>query len=151
MVWLDEALGSAALANLRGAGESLAFQQAVGAARTVARAALGDEAVAAIWQATGAPELDAVDDHLATLLASSPEGNGAKPGVLAAAAVGLDLTQREREVLRLICQRLTDVEIGERLFISRRTASSHVAHILGKLGAANRIEAANIAVRVGLV
>jgi DNA-binding CsgD family transcriptional regulator len=65
--------------------------------------------------------------------------------------VGLDLTQREREVLRLICQRLTDVEIGERLFISRRTASSHVAHILGKLGAANRIEAANIAVRVGLV
>ena len=64
---------------------------------------------------------------------------------------GFDLTRREREVLALLCQRLTDPEIAARLFISPRTASSHVANVLGKLGAANRREAAGIAVRTHLV
>lgn len=64
---------------------------------------------------------------------------------------GFDLTRREREVLALLCQRLTDPEIAARLFISPRTASSHVANLLGKLGAANRREAAGIAIRHQLV
>jgi non-specific serine/threonine protein kinase len=64
---------------------------------------------------------------------------------------GFDLTRREREVLALLCQRLTDPEIAAHLFISPRTASSHVANLLGKLGAANRREAAGIAVRNHLV
>jgi non-specific serine/threonine protein kinase len=64
---------------------------------------------------------------------------------------GFDLTRREREVLALLCQRLTDPEIAARLFISPRTASSHVANLLGKLGAANRREAAGIAVRQRLI
>jgi non-specific serine/threonine protein kinase len=61
------------------------------------------------------------------------------------------LTRREREVLALLCQRLTDPEIATQLFISPRTASSHVASVIGKLGAANRREAARIAVRDHLV
>jgi non-specific serine/threonine protein kinase len=61
------------------------------------------------------------------------------------------LTRREREVLALLCQRFTDPEIAAQLFISPRTASSHVASVLGKLGAANRREAARIAVRDHLV
>jgi DNA-binding CsgD family transcriptional regulator len=61
------------------------------------------------------------------------------------------LTRREREVLALLCQRLTDPEIAARLFISPRTASSHVANVLGKLSAANRREAASIAARDRLV
>jgi predicted ATPase/DNA-binding CsgD family transcriptional regulator len=61
------------------------------------------------------------------------------------------LTRREREVLALLARRLTDTEIGERLYISPRTASTHVASILAKLGAANRRDAAAAAVRLGLI
>jgi DNA-binding CsgD family transcriptional regulator len=63
----------------------------------------------------------------------------------------ISLTRREREVLRLMCLRLTDPEIAAHLFIGTRTAESHVASILGKLGAANRREAASTASRLGLI
>ncbi len=146
----DNPRRTGALANLRRAGETLTLQTAVGVARAVARVALGDGEVAAIWQATGAPDLDPIDDHLSVPIASSPEGSGANRGILVAAAMEFNLTPREWEVLTLVCQRLTDVEIGELLFISRRTVSSHVAHILNKLGANNRREAAALAVQHAL-
>jgi DNA-binding CsgD family transcriptional regulator len=62
-----------------------------------------------------------------------------------------DLTRREREILTLLAERLTNPEIAERLFISPMTARNHVANLLAKLGAANRREAAAIAARYGLV
>ncbi len=58
---------------------------------------------------------------------------------------------REREVLRLLVEGASDHEIAERLFITRRNASKHVAAILDKLGASNRTSAATIAHRRGLV
>jgi DNA-binding CsgD family transcriptional regulator len=51
------------------------------------------------------------------------------------------ITAREREVLRLIAEGRTDREIAESLFISRRTASRHVANILAKLVVATRRDA----------
>ena len=65
--------------------------------------------------------------------------------------LGGDLTRREREVLALLCQRQTDPEIAEVLFLSPRTASKHVGNILGKLGATNRREVAAMAARHVLV
>ena len=60
------------------------------------------------------------------------------------------LTRREREVMALLCHRLTDQEIAEVLYISRRTVSTHVSSILAKLRVANRREAAAAARRLGL-
>ena len=60
------------------------------------------------------------------------------------------LTAREVEILRLVTDGLANREIGERLFISVKTASVHVSNILGKLGVANRVEAAAKAHRLRL-
>ena len=61
------------------------------------------------------------------------------------------LTERELEVLRLLADGLTNREIAERLFISEKTAGVHVSNILGKVGARNRVMAAGVAHRLGLV
>jgi DNA-binding CsgD family transcriptional regulator/tetratricopeptide (TPR) repeat protein len=63
-------------------------------------------------------------------------------------AATLGLTAREAEVMALVARGYTDREIAEALVISVKTASVHVSHILGKLGVANRREAAAIAHRV---
>jgi len=68
-----------------------------------------------------------------------------------AIALSVALTRREREILGLLTQHLTNPEIAERLFISPRTAGTHVANLLAKLGAQNRREVAAIAVRQRLV
>jgi len=52
------------------------------------------------------------------------------------------LTAREFEVARLVAQGLTNAEIGEQLFVSPKTVSAHVEHMLAKLGVARRAEIA---------
>ena len=61
------------------------------------------------------------------------------------------LTTRELEVLTLVAAGHTNREIGERLFISEKTASVHVTHAMDKLGALSRYEAAATATRLGLL
>jgi non-specific serine/threonine protein kinase len=127
---------------------------------------------ASAWQrGAGMTPHDAVrqaEEVLATLTSEDAAGNAAPPsprdpeqarpspvtaGTLPRTTVqpAFDLTRREREVLSLLCQRLTDLEIAERLFISPYTASKHVSNVLGKLGVANRREAAAFAARHALV
>ena len=64
---------------------------------------------------------------------------------------GQDLTVRERQVLTLLADGLTNAEIAERLVVSLSTVKSHVSSIISKLGASSRTEAATIAVRHHLV
>jgi non-specific serine/threonine protein kinase len=52
------------------------------------------------------------------------------------------LTRREREIAEYVAEGLTNQEIAARLVISKRTADSHVHHILTKLGLANRAQIA---------
>ena len=74
----------------------------------------------------------------------------AAPEVPASPAASLGLTHRETEVLALVAAGRTNRQIGEALFITEKTASLHVSHILAKLGVAGRGEAAAIAHRLGL-
>ena len=60
------------------------------------------------------------------------------------------LSRREREVLTLIADGRTNREIGERLFISQKTVGVHVGNILAKLSVSGRVEAAAVAIRLGL-
>ena len=62
-----------------------------------------------------------------------------------------ELTERERDVLRLVAQGRANKEIAVDLGITERTARTHVSNILSKLGLASRTQAALFAVREGLI
>jgi DNA-binding NarL/FixJ family response regulator len=55
------------------------------------------------------------------------------------------LTPREQEVLRLVAAGRTNGEISELLFVTRRTVTTHVTHIIGKLDLTSRTQAAAFA------
>lgn len=65
--------------------------------------------------------------------------------------LGDDLTEREREVLALLVEGLTNPEIADRLYISDSTVKTHVSNILSKLGVSTRTEAASLALQRGLL
>jgi NarL family two-component system response regulator LiaR len=60
---------------------------------------------------------------------------------------GLDLTEREREVLTLMIEGLNNTQIAGRLTVSPSTIKSHVSHVLSKLGVTSRTEAVTLALR----
>jgi NarL family two-component system response regulator LiaR len=62
-------------------------------------------------------------------------------------APGLDLTEREREVLALMIEGLNNTQIAGRLTVSPSTVKSHVSNILSKFGVASRTEAVTLALR----
>jgi DNA-binding NarL/FixJ family response regulator len=63
----------------------------------------------------------------------------------------IQLTQREREILRWMATPATYREIAEKLFVSEETIRSHAKHILSKLQQPNRAQAVLAAVRAGLI
>lgn len=67
------------------------------------------------------------------------------------ASPGLDLTEREREVLSLMIEGLNNTQIAGRLTVSPSTIKSHVSNILSKLGVASRTEAVTLALRNRIV
>jgi DNA-binding CsgD family transcriptional regulator/tetratricopeptide (TPR) repeat protein len=108
---------------------------------SMTRTTLGEAVFSAAWETGRAMRWpDAVADALAILEPPSPAAHQRE--IPAPVANDFELTRRERQVLGLLCQRLTDAEIAERFFLSQRTVEHHVARVLGKLGAANRRDAA---------
>lgn len=69
-----------------------------------------------------------------------------QPGAAAA-----DITPREREILALLAKGLSNVAIGQRLYISAATVKFHVGNLMQKLGARRRTEAVYAASKLGLI
>jgi DNA-binding NarL/FixJ family response regulator len=82
-----------------------------------------------------------------TLLSRVATGLAAPPDASRLAA----LTEREREVLALVGQGLTNEEIGGRLFLSPLTAKTHVSRIMTKLASRDRVQLVIVAYETGLV
>jgi len=114
----------------------------------IARSTLGVAEFAAAWAEGRALTPDAAVTEV-TALAADARDQAATVASEPAPAFGL--TSREREVLRLLAAGRTNHEIADALFISRRTATTHVTNILAKLGVETRTAAVSVAYEHGLV
>ncbi|WP_020659235.1 response regulator [Amycolatopsis benzoatilytica] len=83
--------------------------------------------------------------------ASRPASPGPDPEPATDSSLLGEITDREREVLTLVGQGLSNTEIAERLVISVATAKTHVARLFAKLEARDRVQLAIIAFQTGLV
>ncbi|MDI6098053.1 AAA family ATPase [Actinoplanes sp. NEAU-A12] len=83
--------------------------------------------------------------------AAGLRGSAGVAGGTAAVMSTALLTAREREVLRLVAEGQSNSRIAQNLFISPKTASVHVSRIIAKLEVTNRVEAAAVAHRLGLL
>jgi DNA-binding NarL/FixJ family response regulator len=81
---------------------------------------------------------------------ASPTTPAPAAPVTAADRMAQLLTERECEVLRLVATGMSNAEIADELYISPATAKTHVAHLLTKLDARDRVQLVIIAYQVGL-
>jgi predicted ATPase/DNA-binding CsgD family transcriptional regulator len=114
----------------------------------VARSALGE---AQFSEAFAAGQTLILEEAIAEALAFKPlviNNDASTSPVAIESPTGL--SPREMEVLRLMADGLTNQEIADSLFLSRRTVTSHATSILGKLGLSSRTAAVSYAIRHGL-
>src|SRR5262249_35647663 len=118
-------------------------RQGTAAARAAVRARLGEAAFA---QALAAGQALTVEDLLAIPHPPSPATSQAPSAELAE-----PLSAREREVLRLLAEDLSNPQIADRLVVSRRTVDAHLRSIYAKLGVRSRDAAIHVARETGLL
>jgi DNA-binding NarL/FixJ family response regulator len=105
-----------------------------------------DIRAAILCVASGSAALDpAVQHHVVAALAGGPA-----PSEPTSSALPDELTPREAEVLVLIAEGLSNVEIAQRLHLSPATVKSHINHLFTKAGLRDRAQAINYAYRTGL-
>jgi DNA-binding CsgD family transcriptional regulator len=117
------------------------FEGAVARGRTKAGTALFERE----WEVGMTLPLESLVDEALTIVIQEQSASGKT------SSTPFGLSARELEVLRLVAQGLSDREIAEALFISRRTVTSHLTTILSKLNARSRTDATATAIRAGLV
>jgi two-component system response regulator DevR len=115
-----------------------------GAAGYVLRQIKGSDLVTAVRTvASGQSMLDPATTGRLMRSLRAPSGQpGSEAGQLDA------LTVREREILDLIGEGLTNRQIGKRIYLSEKTVKNHISRLLAKLGVERRVQAAVLAVRL---
>jgi DNA-binding NarL/FixJ family response regulator len=106
--------------------------------------------------ATGYILKEAPHETLVRAIEKVAEGEGyVDPALMPAFIAGKDqtdmLTAREREILKLLADGMSNGDVAEKLFISQETVKSHVRHILTKLEADTRTQAVAIALREAMI
>jgi NarL family two-component system response regulator LiaR len=159
----DVVLMDLVMPGLKGASATREILRRCPAARVLVLTSYSDEALIQEALDAGAIGYLMKDISAAELAAAIRRASAGKPtlapeaaevlmrGVAAPALLGQDLTPRERQVLRLLADGLTNAEIAERLVVSLSTVKGHVSSVMLKLEASSRTEAATIAVRHRLV
>ncbi|MFD5285420.1 response regulator [Streptomyces rubrogriseus] len=120
--------------------EALLDSIMAGAAGYVLKQIQGSDLVTAVRTVAAGQSL--LDPSAATRLMARLRGEPAKeaePDALPG------LTDREREILALIGEGLTNRQIGQRLYLAEKTVKNHISRLLAKLGVERRIQAAVIA------
>jgi predicted ATPase/DNA-binding CsgD family transcriptional regulator/Tfp pilus assembly protein PilF len=108
---------------------------------------MGEDAFLEAWDAGQSAPLDQIVAEAISDVSSAPD----RAPYSAKLPLSQELTPRELEVLALVREGCSNREIGERLFVSERTAQTHVQHILDKLDVSTRAAAAALAVEQGLI
>ncbi|MFD6192896.1 response regulator [Streptomyces sp. NPDC060275] len=122
--------------------EALLDSIMAGAAGYVLKQIQGSDLVTAVRTVAAGQSL--LDPSAATKLMARLRGEQAKEEAPAALP---GLTDREREILTLIGEGLTNRQIGQRLYLAEKTVKNHISRLLAKLGVERRIQAAVIATR----
>ena len=111
-----------------------------GARAYVLKEAAGAELVTAVRSAAAGGTY--LNPRLGALIAAEPSPSSVEPD---------DLSDRERDVLRLLALGHTNAEIGDRLFLSVRTVETHRSHIQRKLDRTTRADLVRYAIEHGLI
>ncbi|WP_425825159.1 response regulator [Streptomyces fractus] len=122
-----------------------------GAGGYVLKQIKGSDLVSAVRTvAAGESMLDpATTARLMRSLRGPEQGGPAAPNAAGASvAEGVELTDRERDILALVGEGLTNRQIGRELFLSEKTVKNNISRLLAKLGVERRIQAAVIATKL---
>ncbi|MFJ8820935.1 response regulator [Streptomyces sp. NPDC102467] len=122
-----------------------------GAAGYVLKQIKGSDLVSAVRTvASGQSMLDPATTARLMRSLRGPEAYDAEQGDSARSAVGqlAELTERERDILALVGEGLTNRQIGLRLYLSEKTVKNNISRLLAKLGVERRIQAAVMASRL---
>jgi predicted ATPase/DNA-binding CsgD family transcriptional regulator len=115
------------------------------------RSQMGEGSYLRAWQAGQSMPVERVIEEATGILEASSSQLAKDQRLTESEEVSLALTERERQVIELVAEGLTNQEIGERLFITERTVRFHITSIFNKLGASNRAQAVAIANQLGLL
>ena len=112
---------------------------------------MGQETYTRVWKEGQSSAMESVIDQAVSLLQRFNQPEVGEGQVIEREGTSIRLSKREREVIGLVAEGLSNQEIAERLFITERTVRYHITSIFNKLGANNRTQAVAIASRLHLL